>query len=213
MRLRCAMYGTVALASLAAACRAAPPPVAAPTPPPAPLGVEHDVCEVSPPIPHALNGILRNARCDQDMYVSMSHIADMLGVECTHCHAAKVEGKKDRDFPKPTHKKEIANWMSLHFMQSVKPADGSPMQCASCHTDAAGRPVAKILGEPRDPIRANEWMTLVLVKKFVAADGSKLKCKSCHAGAPGMPDFRKLVILQTELLPKHAIGVKGTPGF
>jgi hypothetical protein len=176
--------------------------------------VEHDVCEGSPPLPHApLSGILRNARCDQDMYYSMAQVADMLGVDCTYCHAAKVEGKKERDFPVMTRKKEIANWMSMHLMQSVKPADGSRMRCRSCHVDAEGRPVAKILGDPRDPVRANEWMSLVLVKNFVAADGSKLRCRSCHAGAPGTPEFRRLVILQTDLLPKHEVGAKGTAGF
>lgn len=202
-------------ALLAVACgarSAAPPPAAAVAPPP--MGQERDICEGSPPIPHApLAGILRNARCDQDMYYSMSQVADMLGVDCTYCHAAKVEGQKERDFPVMTHKKEIANWMSMHLMQAVKPADGSPMKCSSCHTDEHGKPVAKILGDPRDRVKANEWMSLVLVKKFVAADGSKLKCKSCHVGTPGTPEFRPTVILHTEQLPAHQVGVKGTPGF
>jgi hypothetical protein len=200
------------LVAAAAACAApvAPPAVAPETPP----GVAHDVCEGSPPLPHApLAGVLRNARCDQDLYYSMAQVADMLGVDCTYCHAAKIEGQKARDFPVMTPRKEIANWMSMHLMQAVKQADGSPMKCSSCHTDDQGRPVAKILGEPRNPVKANEWMNLVMVKKFVAADGSKLKCKSCHVGAPGTPEFHKQVILQTEQLPPPAVGVQGTPGF
>jgi hypothetical protein len=198
------------LAAAACGSRPAVPPVA----PPAVAGQEHDVCEGSPPLPHApLAGVLRNARCDQDMYYSMSQVMDMLGVECTYCHAAKVEGQSERDFPAMTPKKEIANWMSVHLMQAVKPADGSPMKCSSCHTDEHGRPVAKILGDPRNRTRANEWMSLVMVKKFVAADGSRLKCKSCHVGTPGTPEYRPTVILQTDQLPKHEAGAKGTAAF
>ncbi len=199
------------LAAVAASCGPHPaaPPTSAGT-----AGVEHDVCEGSPPIPHApLSGILRNARCDQDMYYSMSQVADMLGVDCTYCHAAKVEGQKERDFPAMTRKKEIANWMSMHLMAAIKPADGSPLKCSSCHTDAEGRPVAKILGSPRDRVKANEWMSLVMVKKFVAADGSRLRCKSCHGGTPGTPEFRTTVILQSDQLPPHQPAARGTPGF
>jgi hypothetical protein len=147
------------------------------------------------------------------MYYSMAQVADMIGVDCTYCHAAKAAGEKERDFPVMTERKHIANWMSMHLMRAIKPADGSPMKCSSCHTDDQGHPVAKILGQPRDRVKANEWMSLVMVKKFVAADGSKLKCRSCHVGAPGTPDFHQKVILQIDQLPPHAVGVKGTPGF
>jgi hypothetical protein len=147
------------------------------------------------------------------MYYSMSQVADMLGVDCTYCHAAKIEGQKPRDFPVMTPRKHVANWMSMELMASIKPADGSTMRCSSCHVDDQGRPVAKILGDPRDPVKANEWMNLVMVKKFVAVDGSKLKCKSCHVGAPGTPDFHRQVILKTEQLPSHATAAKGTPAF
>lgn len=199
------------LAVVAASC--GPRPAAPPAPAAAP-GVAHDVCEGSPPLPHApLDGILRNARCDQDMYYSMSQVADMLGVECTHCHAAKVEGEPARDFPATTARKEVANWMSSHLMAAIKPADGSPMKCSSCHTDEQGKPVAKILGSPRDQVKANEWMSLVMVKKFVAIDGSRLRCKSCHAGTPGTPEFRPAVILQSAQIPAHQPAARGTPGF
>jgi hypothetical protein len=200
------------VAVLGACSAPAPPPApAAPAPPP---GVERDVCEGSPPIPHdPLSGVLRNARCDQDMYYSMSKVADSLGVDCTYCHAAKVEGQKPRDFPVMTPRKHVANWMSMDLMAAIKPVDGSPMKCSSCHVDEQGRPVAKILGDPRDPVKANEWMNLVMVKKFVAADGSKLKCKSCHVGSPGTPDFHRQVILKSEQLPSHAVAAKGTPAF
>jgi hypothetical protein len=202
----------------AAACGSyTPNPTASPSGPSAtsspPSGIAHDVCEGSPPLPHApLAGVLRHARCDQDMYYSMSQVADMLGVDCTYCHAAKVDGKPERDFPAMTHKKEIADWMSAHLMQALKPADGSALHCKSCHTDEHGHPVAHILGSPRDKVKANEWMSLVVVKNFVAPDGSKLKCKSCHVGTPGTPEFRPAVILQTEQLPPHQAGGPG-PGF
>ncbi len=143
----------------------------------------------------------------------MAQVADMLGVECTYCHAPKAGGQKGRDFPVTTPKKDIANWMSTQLMQAIRPADGSPLKCSSCHVDERGQPVAKILGEPRDKVKANEWMSLVMVKKFVAADGSKLRCKSCHVGAPGTPEFHPTVLLQSAQLPPHRPPVKGVPAF
>jgi hypothetical protein len=203
------------LLAAVAACAARPPaPAVSAARVPAPPGVEHDVCEGSPPLPHApLSGVLRNARCDQDLYYSMSKVADMLGADCAYCHTAKIEGKDDLAFPAPTLKKDIANWMSTHLMASIKPADGTPLKCSSCHTDEHGNPVAKILGQPRDRVKANEWMSLVMVRKFVAADGSRLKCKSCHGGTPGTQDFEPTVILRNELLPAHKAAARGTPGF
>jgi hypothetical protein len=206
------LFGGALLAALAASCGVRPP--VAPARPASPTGVEHDICDGSPPLPHApLSGILRNARCDQELYYSMSLVDDMLGVECTYCHAAKVEGQPERDFPRETHQKAVANWMSMHLMSAIKPADGSPLACGSCHTDEHGKPVAKILGTPRDVVKANEWMSLVMVKKFVARDGSKLRCKSCHVGTPGTPEFRKAVILHDDQLPPHPVAAPGTPGF
>ncbi len=209
--LRTICAGALLVAPFAAACGAPPaPPPAAPA---APAGPGPNICVGSPPVTHPLSGILRNARCEQDQYQSMAQVETMLGVECTHCHAAKVEGQKERDFPKMTPKKEVANWMSVDLMQAIKPADGSPLECSSCHTDENGRPVAKILGEPRDPAKANEWMSLVMVKKFVAADGSRLKCRSCHVGSPGTATFHPKVILETAQLPPHGPPVKGVPAF
>jgi len=197
---------------LTAACGPSPAPVA-PTAPPTSRLPETDICKGSPPVPHALSGILRDARCDQDMYYSMSQVADQLGVPCKHCHAALASDPSKQDFPAPTPRKDIGNWMSLHLMAAIKPADGSKLHCRSCHTDEQGRPVAKILGNPRDPVRANEWMSLVMARRFVAADGSKLKCRSCHVGTPGTAEFRAKVILKDEQIPKHTVGGKGTPPF
>jgi hypothetical protein len=149
------------------------------------------------------------------MYTSMASVATQLGVECNFCHLLRTGSTKpfDYDYPVMTPKKEVANWMSLHLMQAVKPLDGSEIRCKSCHLDDKGQPVAKILGEPRDPVKAAEWMSLVMVKKFAAADGSKLRCKSCHGGAPGSDGFQAKVILVNDRLPKHAEGIKGTPSL
>jgi hypothetical protein len=208
MELRHLLALSALALSIAAACGPAQ------TTPAAPVGSVPtkvvDICEGSPPVPHPLSGLLRNARCEQDMYWSMAQVADQLGVDCTHCHAPLSTDPKKRDFPVMTPKKEIANWMSAHLMQAIKPADGSPMKCAQCHTDENGKPIAKILGNPRDPVKVNEWMSLVMVKKFVAADGSRLKCKSCHVGTPGTAEFHPKVILQTDQIPPHVAGAKGT---
>jgi hypothetical protein len=200
--------------ALAAGCGgSASPPSPAPAPAAAPASTGFDICQGSPPVPHPFSLVLRNARCEQDMFITMASVADQLGVECAYCHAPKAGDPSREDYPVPTPKKEIAGWMSVHMMQAVKPVDGSPMRCRSCHTDENGKPVAKILGNPRDPVKANEWMSLVMVRKFVAADGSKLRCKSCHVGTPGTADFHPKVILETAQLPPHAAGGPGTPSF
>src|SRR5262249_37795172 len=118
-----------------AGCGNAPAPAPAAPAPAAPKAEEIDICKDSPPVPHPFSGVLRNARCDQDMYISMASVADQLGVECTHCHAVKKDDPKKEDFPVMTPKKELANWMSMHLMQAVKHADGSVIKCRSCHTD------------------------------------------------------------------------------
>lgn len=162
-----------------------------------------DPCDESPPVPREYTGILRVARCEQDMYLQMASVAAQLGVECTHCHVPHPIDPKKEDYPPMTPKKEIANWMSSHLMQAIKTVDGSPLKCKSCHTDAAGKPVAKIFGNPRDAIKAQEWMSIVMVNKFVTKNGEKLKCKSCHVGNFTTPQFQAKVILRTEQIPPH----------
>lgn len=178
----------------------------------APKPGEFDPCTGSKPVPHEYHGVLRNARCDQDMFLTMASVAEQLGVECKHCHAQKPGGK-DEDYPPMTPNKETANWMSVHLMQAVKLKDGSPVKCKSCHVDDKGKPLLKILGEPRDRAKAADWMSSVLVENFVAADGARLKCKSCHVGAPGTPSFEKKVIGKSDQIPKHEPGKKGSPSF
>jgi len=166
-----------------------------------------DVCDGSPPVAHAFVGLAKTARCDQDVYYRMAKVADALGVSCGHCHAPDPKdpnNQKWKDFPAPTHEKDVANWMGTALMASLKPADGSAFTCASCHTDEQGKPVAKILGEPRDEKRTLRFMSQVLVKKFVDRQGNKLQCTTCHVGPLQSPEFVKDIILHTERLPPHS---------
>jgi hypothetical protein len=168
-----------------------------------------DPCDTSPPVPHPYFGILRVARCDQHMYLTMASVVTQLGVECKYCHVVDPNNAKKEIYPVMTPKKEIANWMSMHLMQAVKPADGSKMKCQSCHTDDKGNPLVKILGNPRNPEKAHEWMSLVMVKKFVSASGEKLKCKNCHVGNYTTSEWNAKVILRSDQIPKHQVGGSG----
>ncbi|MFO0761100.1 MAG: cytochrome c3 family protein [Byssovorax sp.] len=211
--------GAAFLATLAIACGPGPEPQSPPSPgtsSPASTSAAasgtsgaFDECAGSKPVPHPFSGILRVARCEQHMYLTMASVAGQLGVKCAYCHAPPKPGEKDEDYPVMTPKKEIANWMSMHLMQAVKPIDGSPIKCRSCHTDEEGKPVAKILGEPRDPVKAAEWMSLVMVAKFVSADGEKLRCKSCHVGNVKSPTWQGKVILRSDQIPRHSVGGAG----
>ena len=172
-----------------------------------------DPCDGSPPVPHPYLGILRVATCEQDMYLRMASVVTQLGIECQYCHIQDQVNKKKFEFPVMTPKKEIANWMSMHLMQAVKPADGSTIKCKYCHMDENGKPIAKIFGEPRDVVKAHEWMSLVMVKKFVAASGEKLKCKSCHVGNFSTKEWQSKVILHSDQIPPHQVGGPGTPAL
>jgi hypothetical protein len=164
----------------------------------------NDICHKNTPPPHEFFGLLSKARCDQEMFITMANISTELGVECKHCHAPHPTDSKKEDYVKRTPRKEIANWMNMHLMKALKPADGSKFRCKSCHVDPdTGKPVLKILGNPRDPVKAQEWMTMVLVNKFVTAKGEKLKCKSCHVDNFSKPGFQAKVLLRSQQLPPH----------
>jgi hypothetical protein len=196
-------------ASAASAAPAASAVSAAPSASASVAAKPFDPCDTSPPVPHPYYGILRVARCDQHMYLTMASVATQLGVECKHCHVVDPNDAKKEIYPTMTPKKEIANWMSMHLMQAVKPADGSKIKCKSCHTDEKGNPVAKILGNPRDPVKAHEWMSLVMVQKFVSASGEKLKCKNCHIGNYTTSQWSAKVLLHSDQIPKHQVGGSG----
>jgi len=184
----------------AGGCGSAAEPAATPTTRPAKPKSSFDPCADQPPPPKAYLGVLREARCDQEMYLTMATTAESLGVGCGHCHLPKAGGgPNDFDFPPMTPKKEVANWMKHELVERLRHKDGSPVTCASCHVGRDGKPVAKLLGEPRDPKYAMEWMSLVMVNEFTSADGSKLRCKDCHGAPPGMPGFERKLILEGEL--------------
>ncbi len=203
-----AFWGAALLAAVALGCHAPAPaaPVAATAPRAASSSSSFDPCSSSKPVPHPYKGILRVARCEQDMFLTMAGVAEQLGVECRFCHAPLIESghevPKKEDYPVMTDRKLAANWMSTELMQSIKTADGSKITCKTCHTDDAGKPVGKIFGQPRDVKKAMEWMNVVMVNRFVTLDGQKLKCKYCHQGKVGSPEFDKKVIL-TSHLPPH----------
>lgn len=194
------------LAALLGACSSAPVKPAVATSAAVDEGVAAiDPCEGEPPPPRKYFGPLRDARCEQEMFLTMSGIAEDLGVKCGYCHIPKEDNPKSFYYERQTPHKDIAFWMSETFMTGLKRKDGKPMDCASCHVDKGGNPAAKFLGEPRDLAWTVEWMTTVMANRFVLADGSKLKCKHCHVGAWGSSDFKPKVILQTEQVPHGTV--------
>jgi hypothetical protein len=140
-------------------------------------------------------GILRNARCDQQKWITMANVTYALGVACRHCHVPHPTDPKKELYDQMTEEKRTANWMCGFFIQALRPTDGTKMMCKSCHTDVStGKPVAKILGDRQN---VQEWMNEVMTVKFVEANGKRLKCKTCHVGsAPGQPGWQGEVIDQ-----------------
>lgn len=181
------------------------------TKPPAPsasakAGPAFDPCKDSPPAVGTYHEILRDLKCDQELYLRMSAVTADLGVDCSYCHVPIEGKKKDYDFPQMTERKQIALFMNHQFIDGLLQKDGEKMRCRSCHLDKNGKPSAKFLGEPRDPQYVLEWMNLVMVNKFTKLDGSKLKCKDCHVGNVGTADFKPKVILHAEQM--NLTGVK-----
>lgn len=162
-------------------------------------GLEHvgvplpddSVCEKNPdgsfknPVAEGTyTGLLRNAKCDQQKFLTMGRVAQALGVQCSYCHEPDPADPAKENYPASTKNKEFANWMSATFIQGLRAKDGSKMMCSSCHTDAkTAKPVARILQDPRDRAYAVEWMNGVMASEFVAANGKRLKSKTCHDGA------------------------------
>jgi hypothetical protein len=212
-----ALWGAALLAAVTLGCRAPAPAAPAETPAAARVAASSsfDPCASSKPLPHPYHGILRVARCEQDMFLTMAGVADQLGADCRFCHAPLIENghevPKKEDYPVMTDRKLAANWMSTELMQSLKTADGSKMTCRSCHTDDEGKPVGKIFGQPRDVRKAMEWMNVVMVNRFVTLDGQKLKCKFCHQDKVGSPGFDKKVILTNHLPPHPPVAGAAAP--
>ncbi len=175
-------------------------PIQPPPPPPLPTGF--DPCAGQPPIDKLYSGLLRNARCDQERFLTMAGIAKQLGVECQYCHVASAQDPSKLDYVTMTPRKEIANWMGTQLMGAIKLADGGEATCSSCHVDAKSKPAAKFLGEPRNLPRTHEWMAMIMVNRFQTRGGDRLRCKSCHGANYGQPTFLQTVILKSDQLPR-----------
>jgi hypothetical protein len=153
------------------------------------------------PVRHEYTGLLRGVTCDDQVFLTMANVAGQLGATCEHCH--KKVSDKENDYVAATPNKAIANWMFQHFMQSLRPKDGSRFACSSCHKGEDGKPLAKMLVTPRDPSHATEWMMLKIVNRFQSAKGEPLKCRSCHVGSFGKSDWHPKVLLETNQIPEH----------
>jgi hypothetical protein len=169
----------------------------------APAKSDFNPCEGKGPPAKVYEGLARDARCEQEVFLTMAGTATALGRDCDGCHVRKEGGgKDDYDYPVMTDQKRVANWMKHQFNDRLVHKDGSPVKCASCHKAGAkdGKPAGKFLGTPRDKKYAMEWMNLVMVNEFRTADGGKLTCKHCHGAAPTMAGFQPKVILSDGLV-------------
>ena len=157
-----------------------------------------EACEQQPgkpapePLERAYTGLAAKARCQNELYEIMGHVAEDLGVSCSYCHL-------DPDFHAPTQRKQVANWMATELVPALAKRGGGAVWCNDCHT-ANGRGVTKILGEPRNEGFAVEWMTTHLVEDFETRSGDALHCKSCHRANLGSPDFQRKIILTNDWL-------------
>jgi len=206
-----------------AASATEPPPPAAPHDPTnvgVPLPGE-EVCErnadgsFKEPVPAGkYKGLLRNARCEQQKFLTMASVMKQLGVkECTFCHLQDPARPKKALYAEPTRRKEIANWMLSTFVEGLRRVDGKPMTCRGCHTANKGKGdgEAHFLREPRDKPFTQEWMNEVMTAELVERSGKRLRCRTCHEGmAPGQDRWNPRVIL--ELTPTPEGGIARRPG-
>jgi cytochrome c2 len=180
-----------------------------------------DVCErnadgsFKEPVPTGrYHGLLRNARCEQQKYLTMASVMKQLGVkECTYCHAPDPDHPKKARYAEPTRRKTVANFMLSTFVDGLRRIDGKPMTCRSCHTANKGRGDGAVhfLREPRDVAFTQEWMNEILTAELVERSGKRLRCKTCHEGmAPGQPGWKPNVIL--ELVATDGGSIVRTPG-
>ncbi len=188
----------VSAAGAAGGCGSPPPAKPASKPVAQP---EFDPCADNPqPVKKTYFGILKNVRCDQDLFSRMAEVAGSLNVECDYCHLHDRSGDlKKFDFPAMTDRKQIALFMQHEFVEGLT-AEGRQARRMreSCHVDKNGKPAAKFLGQPRDISYTVEWMNLVMVNRFTHLDGTKVKCRDCHVGNYTMPEFQPKVIMHAE---------------
>ncbi|MDA0745164.1 MAG: hypothetical protein O2954_01515 [bacterium] len=110
---------------------------------------------------------------------NMKKIAQSLGVKCSHCHIATTpEGKPDFEAPSPLKKTAIQ--MKMHFVDSLKTADGQAVTCETCHQGAA-RFIPRDLTNAK-PSNLSEHMPRKEIfqhMKQIEADLG-VKCDFCH---------------------------------
>jgi hypothetical protein len=151
-----------------------------------------DRCEKNPDgsykdaVAKPYEGLLKNARCGDQAFFTMSSLAKTLGMQCVDCHVQDPNDPKREIYTQQTDMMRTANWMLEQYIDGLQRTDGSAAECKDCHTGADGKGLAKALGVPRDQGRTMKFMSTVMVGKFNAAGGTELACKTCHgADAPG----------------------------
>lgn len=186
--------------------------IATPTIDPRNVGVplpDDDVCEKNPdgsikdPIPPGkYTGLLRNARCDQQKFLTMASVMKQVGAsDCTFCHAPDPKNPKRALYAESTPRKAVANWMLATFVEGLQRVDGKPMTCRGCHAaeKGQGKGTVHFLREPRDVTFTQEWMNEVMTTQFLERSGKRLRCKTCHVGmAPGQTGWNRKVIRELE---------------
>lgn len=166
---------------------------------------ETDVCDknqdgsIKDEIPEGrYSGLLRNARCDQQKFLTMASVMKELGVsDCTFCHAADPANPKKALYSMATPRKDAANWMLATFVDGLQRVDGTAMKCRGCHTSQKGKGegMAHFLMEPRNVAFTQEWMNEIMTAQFTDRSGQRLRCKSCHEGmAPSREGWNPHVI-------------------
>lgn len=166
-----------------------------------------DICATNPdgslknPIEAgSYSGLLRNAICEQQKFITMARIAKSLDVQCNFCHVPRKDKPNAEDYPVHTRRKDVANWMSSTFIQGLKKSDGKKIMCEDCHANKKNFSRAKILGTPRESDFAQEWMSEVMTTAFRHRSGKRLKCKTCHLGmAPSRNGWDNSVILRLQV--------------
>ena len=111
---------------------------------------------------------------------NMKRIAKSLGVECTHCHIAeKPNGETDFEAMSPL--KETAIHMKVHFVDSLKTADGGALTCKTCHNGAhrfLPRDVSK--ATPSGLVASGMSRKEILKTMSAIKKDLGVKCDFCH---------------------------------
>ena len=109
----------------------------------------------------------------------MKAIAEVLGVECTHCHVAKKEDGKT-DFKAPSALKDTAIYMKQHLVDRLLTKNGEPVTCATCHQGKARFvPKDTSLAKPSHLVGMSRSEIADMMKGIQQDIGAK-GCDYCH---------------------------------